>query len=119
MRAHIARLHPATSRFGTPAPQHDCEPTVTARATLRGADLERSRRRQIHSVSLTLKWPRTSRSRNSLASPIPPGLGNTCPITRKPAPAVVDFDEWLSNIHDVFMNAQLMRTLMDNEPVVE
>ena len=32
---------------------------------------------------------------------------------------VVDFDEWLLNVHDVFMNAQLMRTLMDNEPVVE
>ena len=32
---------------------------------------------------------------------------------------VVDFDEWLSNVHDVFMNAQLMRTLMDNQLVVE
>lgn len=39
-------------------------------------------------------------------------------MVRRPAPAVVDFDEWLSNVHDVFMNAQLMRTLMDNEPVV-
>lgn len=40
-------------------------------------------------------------------------------MSRRPAPTVVDFDEWLSNVHDVFMNAQLMRTLMDNEPVVE
>lgn len=40
-------------------------------------------------------------------------------MARKPAPAVVDFDEWLGNIHDVFMNAQLMRTLMDDEPVVQ
>jgi hypothetical protein len=53
------------------------------------------------------------------AEPGPPGRGNTCPIARRPTPAVVDFDEWLSNIHDVFMNAQLMRTLMDSEPVAE
>lgn len=41
------------------------------------------------------------------------------PMARRPTPAVVDFDEWLSNVHDVFMNAQLMRTLMDEEPVVQ
>lgn len=40
-------------------------------------------------------------------------------MARRPPPTVVDFDEWLSNVHDVFMNAQLMRTLMDNEPVVD
>ena len=40
------------------------------------------------------------------------------PMARRLTPAVVDFDEWLSNVHDVFMNAQLMRTLMDHEPVV-
>lgn len=39
-------------------------------------------------------------------------------MARRPEPTVVDFDEWLSNVHDVFMNAQLMRTLMDREPVV-
>jgi hypothetical protein len=39
-------------------------------------------------------------------------------MARRQAPTVVDFDEWLSNVHDVFMNAQLMRTLMDKEPVV-
>jgi hypothetical protein len=39
-------------------------------------------------------------------------------MARRPAPTVVGFDEWLSNVHDVFMNAQLMRTLMDDEPVV-
>lgn len=39
-------------------------------------------------------------------------------MERRPAPTVVDFDEWLSNVHDVFMNAQLMRTLMDKEPVI-
>lgn len=38
-------------------------------------------------------------------------------MARRPAPAVVDFDEWLSNVHDVFMNAQLMRILMEEEPV--
>lgn len=40
-------------------------------------------------------------------------------MAKKPAAVVVDFDEWLSNVHDVFMNAQLMRTLMDNEPVID
>jgi hypothetical protein len=39
-------------------------------------------------------------------------------MPRRPASTIVDFDEWLSNVHDVFMNAQLMRTLMDTEPVV-
>jgi hypothetical protein len=39
-------------------------------------------------------------------------------VARRPASAVVNFDEWLSNVHDVFMNAQLMRTLMDEEPVI-
>jgi hypothetical protein len=34
-------------------------------------------------------------------------------MARRPAPTLVDFDEWLSNVHDVFMNAQLMRTLME------
>lgn len=40
-------------------------------------------------------------------------------MARRPEPTVVDFDEWLSNVHDVFMNAQLMRTLMDKQPVVQ
>lgn len=46
------------------------------------------------------------------------GSGNTGPMAPRPAPTVVDFDEWLSNVHDVFMNTQLMRTLMDKEPVI-
>src|SRR5205823_3325768 len=35
----------------------------------------------------------------------------------KPRREQVDFDEWLLNVHDVFMNAQLLRILSDNEPV--
>lgn len=31
---------------------------------------------------------------------------------------MVTFGEWLLNVHDVFMNAQLMRELMDQEPIV-
>lgn len=35
----------------------------------------------------------------------------------KPEREQVDFDEWLLNVHDVFMNAQLLRILCDNEPL--
>lgn len=38
-------------------------------------------------------------------------------VARRPQRTTVDFDEWLLNVHDVFMNAQLMRTLMDAEPL--
>lgn len=38
-------------------------------------------------------------------------------MARRPKREQVDFDEWLLNVHDVFMNAQLLRTLCDNEPV--
>jgi hypothetical protein len=44
-------------------------------------------------------------------------LGNTGPMPCQPTSTIVDFDEWPSDVHDVFMNAQLMRTLMDAEPV--
>ncbi len=37
-------------------------------------------------------------------------------VSARPQAKLVDFDEWLLNVHDVFMNAQLMRTLMDAEP---
>jgi hypothetical protein len=30
----------------------------------------------------------------------------------------VEFGEWLLNVHDVFLNVQLMSTLMDGHPVV-
>ena len=38
-------------------------------------------------------------------------------MVRRPRREHVDFDEWLLNGHDVFMNAQLLRILSDNEPV--
>jgi len=38
-------------------------------------------------------------------------------MTRRPRREQVDFDEWLLNVHDVFMNSQLLRILSDNEPV--
>jgi hypothetical protein len=37
---------------------------------------------------------------------------------RRPTPEPVEFGEWLLNVHDVFLNAQLMSTLMDGQPVV-
>lgn len=38
-------------------------------------------------------------------------------MARRPKREQVDFDEWLLNVHDVFMNAQLLRVLCDDEPV--
>lgn len=40
-------------------------------------------------------------------------------VAKRPKPQIVPFGEWLLNVHDVFMNAQLMRELMDRQPVVD
>jgi hypothetical protein len=37
-------------------------------------------------------------------------------MAQRPEREQVDFDEWLLNVHDVFMNAQLLRILCDKAP---
>ena len=40
-------------------------------------------------------------------------------VTARPQTKILDFGEWLLNVHDVFMTTQLMRILMDAEPLDE